>query len=743
MQTIINKLWPEYTVEKELGEGSFGKVYKLCREEGGYKYNYALKIISIPNSKAEVESAINDGMDEASVTAYFRDVKDQVVKEVQLMYQLRGISNIVNYDEHKIIPHDNGIGWDIYIRMELLTPFFEYYRTVEDKYSNRDVAELGIHICRALEVCKRYSIIHRDIKPENIFISEIGNYKLGDFGIARQMEKTMSAMSKKGTYLYMAPEVYKGDNYDHTVDIYSLGIVLYRFLNQNKVPFLPTESKVITFTDKEMALVMRMRGDDLAKPCKADDALAEIVLKACAYRPQDRYQSATQMRLALEKVLPELTTYSMKEISEEPVGVLDLLDEEDIPDEPEIPVNVPVDIPVEDEQPEENLDGTLWLFDEEEKLRRIEAAKKAAEEAARKAAEEEAARKAAEEEAARKAAEEEAARRAAAKANGQKLKKILPIAAVVAVLGAVAIYFSTTTKVPYVTGITAENAKKQLEAASLIVEEGEPVYSDIYRKGNVLSVENEGKRLKKNSTVEMVVSLGAEIPLYELVGLAKEEAEAKLTDAGLVVECTEKYSDKYAAGTVMKQSPEKGKIVYEGDKIVLTVSKGSKPFELSDYEGMSLSEVEEKAEKLGLKLEVTKKFSTKVDKGDVISQKPKAGTEVKKGDTITLSVSKGAEQVKVPNLDGMTKSEAKKALEKAGLELGSVSYDYSDSVEKDIIKSQGVSAGDEADKGSSISVVISLGKRPVTVSRPSRPSGGGGSGDDGSTDITGGGSTEI
>ena len=123
-----------------------------------------------------------------------------------------------------------GIGWDILIQMELLTPLNQYIR--DHVVTRQDVIRLGIDLCKALELCQKYNIIHRDVKPENIFISETGDFKLGDFGIARTVEKTTSGLSKKGTYTYMAPEVYKGEAYGTTVDIYSLGIVLYRLLQR-------------------------------------------------------------------------------------------------------------------------------------------------------------------------------------------------------------------------------------------------------------------------------------------------------------------------------------------------------------------------------------------------------------------------------------------------------------------------------------------------------------------------------
>ena len=114
--------------------------------------------------------------------------------------------------EHKKDP-----GWDIYIRMELLESFVEY--TKHRELTEGDVIRLGIDICNALELCERQKIIHRDIKPANIFVSTSGSFKLGDFGIARKLERANSTMSHKGTYSYMAPEIFYGErHYDSTID---------------------------------------------------------------------------------------------------------------------------------------------------------------------------------------------------------------------------------------------------------------------------------------------------------------------------------------------------------------------------------------------------------------------------------------------------------------------------------------------------------------------------------------------
>ena len=186
-------------------------------------------------------------------------------------------------------------------RMELLHPLLPY--VYQHPMARRDIIKLGIDICKALELCQRYNIIHRDIKPENIFISDNGDYKLGDFGIARTIERTTSGLSKKGTYSYMAPEVYIGKKYGFSVDTYSLGLVLYRMLNKNRGPFLPQPPEAITYDNREQALARRVSGEPLPRPFYGEGRLGEIVLKACAFDPKDRYSSPQQLRQELEAIL--------------------------------------------------------------------------------------------------------------------------------------------------------------------------------------------------------------------------------------------------------------------------------------------------------------------------------------------------------------------------------------------------------------------------------------------------------
>ena len=290
-------LWGAWYVDGQLGEGSYGKVYKVHKEEFGRTYEAAVKMISIPQNESDILQAKSEGLDEESARSYFQAFVTDIIQEVDLMNAFRGNTNIVSLEDHKVIEKTDEIGWDIIIRMELLETLSSHI--TKQPMTQAEIIKLGIHICQALELCAKHNTIHRDIKPDNIFVSKYGDYKLGDFGIARQIERTMSGLSKKGTYHYMAPEVFKGEEYGASVDTYSLGIVMYRFLNKNRAPFLPEYPNPITPRGKEEALQRRMSGEPLPEIQGIDEKLNSIVLKACSYERADRFQDATEMKAAL------------------------------------------------------------------------------------------------------------------------------------------------------------------------------------------------------------------------------------------------------------------------------------------------------------------------------------------------------------------------------------------------------------------------------------------------------------
>lgn len=298
-------LWNEWRIDGLIGKGSYGEVYKIYKIENGEKIEAAAKYISIPKSDNDIDIAISKGFatdDEDSLRSFFSTRANAFSKEIELMMKLQDAKNVVHYEAHIKEEKKEEIGWDIIIRMELLTALDKYLR--ENQFERKDVIRLGIDMCRAIENCQKEKIIHRDVKIENIFLDVYGNFKLGDFGVSREAKgTTMGTLT--GTEDYMAPEISKHKEYNNNVDIYSIGIVMYRLLNNNRVPFLNPDGP-INDTDIALALEKRINGiEEMPFPKYAEGKLAEIILKACHYDRHQRYATPGEMANDLEKIFDE------------------------------------------------------------------------------------------------------------------------------------------------------------------------------------------------------------------------------------------------------------------------------------------------------------------------------------------------------------------------------------------------------------------------------------------------------
>ncbi len=308
-------VWPGWETVRVIGRGSYGAVYEIQRDVFGHMERAAMKVISVPQSKSEIEELLDLGYSQQSVTSTFKEHLQDILREYALMREMTGHSNIVSCDDVLVVEHDDGLGWDIFIRMELLTPLT---KALDPQQPEQQAIRLGKDMCRALMLCKSHDIVHRDIKPANIFVSSSGDYKLGDFGVAKTMEKT-SGGTRIGTYEYMAPEVYHDEPYGNAADIYSLGLVLYWLLNDRRGPFLPPASALPTTAEKEQARKRRFDGEPLPPPAHGSEALQRIVLKACAYDPGDRWRSAEDMLAALD-ALDRSAAAASSEYREDPGG---------------------------------------------------------------------------------------------------------------------------------------------------------------------------------------------------------------------------------------------------------------------------------------------------------------------------------------------------------------------------------------------------------------------------------------
>lgn len=276
-------------VEK-IGSGKHGTVYRAVDKRG---HTAAIKIISLPNDEIIATGRDYFGDDREKMENFVGEIAQKFGNEVESMRVLsRNSDNIIRlYDN---VAQQNGICWDIIIIMEYAIPLKKYFNDTPLRVG--DVINLACDIASGLTECERNHIIHRDIKEDNLFLSVGGIGKMGDFGVASINETGLGSTMGMGTPYYMAPEVTFAKHYDNTVDIYSLGIVLYKMLNGNRFPFVTNDRDN---TDLNKAYERRRNGERLPFPQYASPELGEIVLKCCEYDPADRFRNGDELYQAL------------------------------------------------------------------------------------------------------------------------------------------------------------------------------------------------------------------------------------------------------------------------------------------------------------------------------------------------------------------------------------------------------------------------------------------------------------
>ena len=295
---IIQSVWPDWQAKEILGKGSYGTVFRAVKEKFGVGKESAIKVVHIPTDDNQIEQVRHSfHLSDKELKEYFYPEVEKLKEEVALMEKLGENEHCLHIQDFDILEKPEGsIGWNILIRMELL-------ESLESRISRGgiklgEVVSLGEDILSALETCESHRIIHRDIKPANIFVNSKGVYKLGAFGIAKDLTLESRNLSHRGTDNYAAPEVCQGKDYSYNVDIYALGLVLYQLINKNKRPFFG-EGKV-TATLSEEAYRKRITGEDFPTPPFGDEELFAIIKKMCAFDPKERFQSAGEAKSELQ-----------------------------------------------------------------------------------------------------------------------------------------------------------------------------------------------------------------------------------------------------------------------------------------------------------------------------------------------------------------------------------------------------------------------------------------------------------
>lgn len=616
MKTLLQKgtiLAGRYEILEHIGSGGMADVYKArC-----HKLNRYVAIKVLRREYCDNESFVRKFTVEAQSTA-------------GLIHP-----NIVNiYDAG----NEEGIH---YIVMELAEGMtLKRYIRRYGRLSARETVDFAIQIASGLQAAHEHHIIHRDIKPQNILVSDSGTIKVTDFGIARAAtgDDTISS-SAMGSVRYLSPEQARGGYADERSDIYSLGITIYEMAT-GKVPFDGENTVAIA--------LMHLRDEITPPRCYFPDipsSLEKIILKCTMKQPEQRYQSAAELILDLQKVfLSPDGNY---------VYVDPLVD-----DSPTIQRNKE-DI----EKIRKSLTGTERKRDVEEKKSQVE--------------------------------EEEEDYKDDASMNPKLEKLILVITIAFGVLVACIVF--------YLVG----NSLHLFRTSS--------------NKGTTQAAVETTTEAPKEATTESKPEETKYTKMPNLIGLTKNAAEDEMKALGLKADFA--YEDGSSSADsdliVKKQQYNKGDAVAIDSTVKITLGKKESADATTTAEKVEVPAMvnytEKKAEKeltkAGLKVKKAYATSDTVKEGYVIKQSPKGGTIVNKGFAVTITISKGVGKTTVPSLIGVSQSVAERELNQVGLKLGTVSYDYSGEVGVGDVISQGIESGTSVDKGTKVSVVLSLGEQ--------------------------------
>ena len=576
-----------------------------------------------------------------------------------------------------------------YIVMELV-----HGRTLRDlvredgPLSPREAAQVLIPVAHALQASHDAGIIHRDVKPANIMITNTGQVKVMDFGIARALDDSTSAMTQTsaviGTAQYLSPEQAQGKPADARSDVYALGCVLYEAVTghapfEGETPFAVAYQHV----QEEPNAPSESLDPDSLTPTERIN-LDAVVLTSMAKDPMDRYQSAQEFGADLERMSSGNVTRAAQ-------------------------MHIADDEPSAHSQPEDST-------------------RVAAVHPATTTMDPQPAAAAGVPVAAPGVASADIDERDGARKSRPWMKWIaiiLAIALAGLLIGFAFDYWNTSQQrqaeqeqdqqsqanmvtVPDVEDRPRSEVIAELEDLDLLVTVNEEANPDIARDNAIRINPAPGSQLQRNSTVILTVSSGREITeVPDVVGLSLEDASRALSDAGLSMSDSveEEESSADNTGRVTQQNPPAGSQLSRGSRVTVTVGTGPRMIRVpSNLVGQDIEDVRSTLDAMGFDVQVENVDSTETD-GQVLSVSDE-GNEIPADSTVTVRVSNG-QLIVAPDLVRQTPEEAEEALRDAGwsgrFNIGRP-VNTGSAVDSDLIAWASVSEGDSVRRDADIEI---------------------------------------
>ena len=276
----ISPMLDGYVLGASISDHDGVRCYPAMKEDSDNKY--IVKVISVPASQVQLDALLLTGAydDPGSAMDYFKDVADGVVAEAQLLKKLAKLEGFLPYDNWQVEPmEDNRLGYDIYLISSYKRSLEKFLR--RNPMTHLGAVNLGLDLCSALAVARRAGYIYADLKPTNVFISEGKQYRIGDLGFLEIDSLKYTSLPSKYISEYTAPELRDAlSTVNTTVDTYAVGMILYKIYNNGILPKIEEDEPILP-------------------PVNADYELAEVILKACAQDPKDRFADPMEMGRAL------------------------------------------------------------------------------------------------------------------------------------------------------------------------------------------------------------------------------------------------------------------------------------------------------------------------------------------------------------------------------------------------------------------------------------------------------------
>lgn len=622
--------------------------------------------------------------------------------------------NIVNvYD----VGEDRGLYFMVMELVEGIT--LKEYIQKKVRLTPKEVISITLQVCAGIEAAHNNGIIHRDIKPQNIMISKEGKVKVTDFGIAKATTSNTISTNAMGSVHYTSPEQARGGFSDIRSDIYSLGITMFEMIT-GELPF---------DGETTVSIAIKHLQEDIAAPSELVPdipySLERIILKCTQKSSDRRYQNMGELISDLKHSLvdPEgdfVTIAPFANVADTVAITPDELEriQKEAAYDDEYDEYNDEDYDDNDEYDEE--DDEYDEYDDEDYEKGKRGSKKKDSEVNPKMA---------------------------------KLMKILT--AVVAAIIVFILVFTVgkatgllkfnsknveTTdnkevETPNFEGKTLEEAKALAKKKGLTLEVVKEATSTKYEKGIVSKqMTGKGTSVKKGTKIQVWVSTGLEgeeITIPDVSGMSEEEAKETLIAKGFKkanISVEQKQSDSVDTGLVISTTPEADAKAAEDTKITIYVSTGAGKVTVPNLVGKSQEEAESALSEAGLNGSASEEYSD-TEAGKVISQEIDSGEKVDKGTTVSYVVSKGKkpeEKVTMPPVVGVYQSRAESLLRAAGLSVGKVTSEYSDTDAEGVVISASFNEGDKLNPGTVVNLVVSKGAKPSDPETPTTPDQGNG-----------------